>query len=96
MSVGPESYDFEQVHTLVKMNLFSRYPRRRAYALSELRQYLGEDGIEADLAEIGEFSVSAIRFSPEEDWYVVGRYLRERPLLEEVPSTEEMACWPRG
>lgn len=86
--------DFEYVHALVRASLFSRFFERREYAKRKLEEYWGTR-IETDTLEDENFTYSLIRFNMIDPYIKVGKYRKDTPTFEDMPTEEDKKEWRR-
>ena len=90
---GVSHQDVDDTHTLVRMLLFSRFPRRKQYALIELQRYWDAQ-VGVKMRKEGEFTLSYVKLGPESPYFLIGKYSNDGPTFESIPGEDEKARWP--
>jgi len=84
--------DYFPTLTLLMGALFSRYPERRDYSHMRLERYWGKQLELAALTSDGDI-YTYIRFEDEKKYTYVATFSEASPVLELVPSDEEIDAW---
>lgn len=70
--------------------LFSRFPKRREYALKNLSEFWGDANLTIHRVEEENFTKGYIKFSSRNKYILVAVYRNDSPVLEVMPTKEEM------
>jgi len=91
-NVGKSSRDYQKAHSMVMGAMFTRYDERREYSILRLSRILGQSVEVYSLTEDGEI-YTYVRFDGDKKYTYVDTFQEASPVLELVPSDDEMCAW---